>query len=196
MPPKMPLFHSTFVLHFYKPIMEKGLNMTAIWTPPRTWNVGELVTAGLLNTHLRDNLEFLKAQIDLPLNFASAASAALYTTTSTTFADVDATNLKLTFTTSGGSVLLGLSTLGKHSVAAGEIRLDWHVDGARIGDATYGIALLQAPTVNNYIPISHIHVLALSAGAHTLKLQFATTGATASIGGVSGGTSLWALELV
>lgn len=26
------------------------------WTTPRTWTVGELVTAALLNTHLRDNL--------------------------------------------------------------------------------------------------------------------------------------------
>ncbi len=26
------------------------------WTTPRTWSVGELVTAALLNTHLRDNL--------------------------------------------------------------------------------------------------------------------------------------------
>jgi microcystin-dependent protein len=26
------------------------------WTPPRTWVTGELVTASMLNTHLRDNL--------------------------------------------------------------------------------------------------------------------------------------------
>lgn len=170
--------------------------MTAIWTAPRTWNVGELVTAGLLNTHLRDNLEFLKAQIDLPLNFAAAASATLYTSSSATFADVDATNLSLSLTTSGGAVLLGMSTQGKHSVAAGELRLDWHIDGARIGDATYGTCLLQAPAADRQIPISHIHIRAMSAGAHTLKLQLATSGATASLGGVSGGTFIWALELV
>ena len=29
------------------------------WTSPRTWTSGELVTAALLNTHLRDNLDFL-----------------------------------------------------------------------------------------------------------------------------------------
>jgi hypothetical protein len=33
--------------------------MTAAWTAPKTWSVGELVTAALLNTHLRDNLEWL-----------------------------------------------------------------------------------------------------------------------------------------
>lgn len=31
------------------------------WTTPRTWVAGELVTAALFNTHLRDNLNFLYA---------------------------------------------------------------------------------------------------------------------------------------
>lgn len=30
------------------------------WTTPRTWVSGELVTAALLNTHVRDNLSYLK----------------------------------------------------------------------------------------------------------------------------------------
>ncbi len=30
------------------------------WTSPRTWVTGELVTASLLNTHVRDNLSYLK----------------------------------------------------------------------------------------------------------------------------------------
>lgn len=29
------------------------------WTPPRTWSPGEKVTAALMNTHLRDNLNAL-----------------------------------------------------------------------------------------------------------------------------------------
>jgi hypothetical protein len=28
-----------------------------VWTDPRTWTTGELVTAAMLNTHLRDNLK-------------------------------------------------------------------------------------------------------------------------------------------
>jgi hypothetical protein len=31
------------------------------WTNPRTWVLGELITETLLNTHVRDNLLFLKA---------------------------------------------------------------------------------------------------------------------------------------
>lgn len=30
------------------------------WTTPRTWSPGELVTAGMMNLHVRDNLTFLK----------------------------------------------------------------------------------------------------------------------------------------
>lgn len=30
------------------------------WSTPRTWTAGELATASLLNTHLRDQLDFLK----------------------------------------------------------------------------------------------------------------------------------------
>ena len=29
------------------------------WTTPRTWSAGELVTATMMNTHVRDNLEYL-----------------------------------------------------------------------------------------------------------------------------------------
>lgn len=32
----------------------------ANWTSPRTWGIGELVTADMLNTHVRDNMNYLK----------------------------------------------------------------------------------------------------------------------------------------
>jgi hypothetical protein len=170
--------------------------MTAIWTPPRTWTVGELVTAGLLNTHLRDNFEFLKGQIDLPLNFATASSASAYSSGGTAYSDVDPVALKLTLTTSGGAILLGLSSHIKHNTLLGETRLDWNVDGVRLGEATYGTCFMQASAADAYTPISHVLVHALAAGIHTIKLQFASSGGTATIGGIAGGTTLWALELV
>jgi len=34
------------------------------WTTPRTWVSGELVTAALFNTHLKDNLNILKTAIN------------------------------------------------------------------------------------------------------------------------------------
>lgn len=37
--------------------------MPQTWTTPRTWSVGELVTAGLLNQQLRDNLNTLRVPL-------------------------------------------------------------------------------------------------------------------------------------
>ena len=34
------------------------------WTTPKTWTIGELVTADDLNTHLRDNLSHLKVAVN------------------------------------------------------------------------------------------------------------------------------------
>jgi len=34
------------------------------YTTPRTWTAGETVTAALMNTHLRDNIAYLKAEIE------------------------------------------------------------------------------------------------------------------------------------
>ena len=33
----------------------------AEWTPPKTWEPGEALTAPELNTHLRDNMIFLRS---------------------------------------------------------------------------------------------------------------------------------------
>jgi hypothetical protein len=32
------------------------------WTAPKTWSVSEVVTASMMNTHVRDNLKYLKGQ--------------------------------------------------------------------------------------------------------------------------------------
>ena len=37
------------------------------WTSPRTWTTGELVTAALMNTHVRDNLSYLYTLAATPL---------------------------------------------------------------------------------------------------------------------------------
>src|SRR5262245_1195540 len=34
------------------------------WTTPRTWVPGELVTASMMNLHVRDNENYLKAEVD------------------------------------------------------------------------------------------------------------------------------------
>lgn len=56
------------------------------WTSPRTWNVGELVTKLIMDTHIRDNLNYLKEQLDLRLNIVGrqGGSATNWNTQGTT----------------------------------------------------------------------------------------------------------------
>lgn len=41
------------------------------WTTPRTWNVGELVTKAIMDTHVRDNLSYLKGIADIALDLVA-----------------------------------------------------------------------------------------------------------------------------
>lgn len=144
--------------------------MTPIWTPPRTWATGELVTAALLNAHLRDNLEFLKTP---PTGAYTLNETADYTTTSTAFVDVDAARLALTLVTAGGDVLVGFTgTFGRSGVTL-LIYLDVEVDGARLaGDD--GLLFEQFGTGGANDKVLHFVALkrGLPAGSHTFKLQW------------------------
>jgi hypothetical protein len=48
------------------------------WTAPRTWTTGEVVTAAIMNTHVRDNLAFLKeiAYVEFTANVTVNATTA------------------------------------------------------------------------------------------------------------------------
>jgi hypothetical protein len=47
------------------------------WTTPRTWTTNELVTAALMNTHIKDNSDYLKAR--MPITHTANASSATTT---------------------------------------------------------------------------------------------------------------------
>lgn len=52
------------------------------WSAPRTWSVGEVVTAAIMNTHVRDNLNYLKGaagavQIDNEITSLLAAGGSV-----------------------------------------------------------------------------------------------------------------------
>ena len=74
------------------------------YTAPRTWVDSELLDASIMNTHVRDNLIALKAP---PSDNYEANEGADYTEAATSLNAIDATNWRLTVTTTGGDVLLG-----------------------------------------------------------------------------------------
>jgi hypothetical protein len=92
--------------------------MPAIWTAPKTWNVNDLVIALDLNKHIRDNEEYLKSRVDASFPVSAFSSISGYTHNNGTFQDVDAAVLNVNnMTTHGAPVLLGFSTLFKHSAS-------------------------------------------------------------------------------
>jgi len=166
------------------------------WTEPRTWAVGEIVTSNLLNEQLRDNLTVLKSTNSTQYTLDESVD---YTTNSTSFVDVDATKLSLSLTTTGGDVLVGFMGLVKNS-SNYWMWFDLDVDGnPYAGDD--GITGIYSQASENK-PVGFTVLLTdLSAGNHTIKLQWkAQNGTVTLFAGASTSNAdvhpqLWALEV-
>lgn len=74
------------------------------WTAPRTWVTGEIVTAALLNTHIRDN----QVDLDRRTSPIGAVVATSQTTTSTSYTDL---------ATAGPAVTVTIGATGKALVS-------------------------------------------------------------------------------
>jgi hypothetical protein len=81
------------------------------WTTPRTWVAGELVTEGNLNTHLRDQLLFLKTSVGDDGRIPALVS--LY------FASLDGSNVAGVAKTNAANAF----TAGKNDLGAGSARI-------------------------------------------------------------------------
>lgn len=142
------------------------------WTTPRTWSTGELVTASLLNTHLRDNLDALK---NPPSASYLADESANYTTTSTSFVDVDATDFSFTLDTGGGDVLV---TFNGVVGGSGTVFFDVEVDGVRFaGDDGITRTINGSTHALSFV----ILVEGLAAGSHTFRLQWKVSASTGTL---------------
>jgi hypothetical protein len=165
--------------------------MPAIWTLPKTWAVGEIVTAEALNTHLRDNLDYLKLRDETALPAAAAGDAAALSTTSPTFTDMSAA-LRLTLVTSGAPVLLGLCGTLTHSTAGAEACFTLTLNGVNIGDSTYGVQMCSGPGPGLYAAFGWHTVRVLAAGTYQIAARWRTS--TGTLGTLLA-TSLYAVEL-
>lgn len=153
------------------------------WSSPRTWSAGELVTASLFNTHLRDQLNALKAP---PTDYYNVDEASNYTTTSTSFTDVDATDLALSITTTGGDILVMFSGSYNVNNTIGRLFLEIDLDGSAQATNDGALAYYGNGITNidgAILPISFQRWLfGVSAGAHVIKLQWkVSSGHTATL---------------
>lgn len=99
------------------------------------------------------------------------ATRALYTTASATFADVDATNMKVTFTApASGNVLVRLCAYGDLALA------NWYYWSLRESTSNLGTPVLVFRGSEGGYRSAAIYLTGLSAGSHTLKWSHATDG--------------------
>ena len=144
------------------------------WTTPRTWTTGELVTAAIMNKHIRDNLNAL---------FSPATDVATITTdiTTTNTSFEDATGLSVTLTTAGDTVLaIFTGTIGG-DVSTTQVFLDFHDGSVRLG-GTEGLIQWNRGTNANEVNGSFSYVITgLTPGSNTIKVQWRINSGTGTI---------------
>lgn len=157
------------------------------WTSPRTWVDGETVTAALMNTHVRDNLNALKSRIDtaLPYNITTSSSGFSSFTTST-FLQVLSLSLTYSHATSHNLLIYFMGAY-RHSSATGELRFTFELSGdvtaTKLGDATYGIHYAEGKTVSQWQGFTALTIVTqTSASSRVIKPFAATNGSTLDVG--------------
>jgi hypothetical protein len=141
------------------------------WTNPKTWVASSPAGAAELNTHLRDNLNALKSPP------TDAKNVGAHSTSSTSYVDVDSTNLSVTIETTGGDILVTFSGSGSMAAAGNFGYLTISLDG--VDQWTGGITVA---TVAGYQGMSFaVWLIGVAAGSHTIKLRYKVSGSTLTI---------------
>lgn len=145
------------------------------WTAPRTWTTGELVTAALMNTHVRDNLSHLGGSTGASLDQDRNGF------TNTSFADLDALTTQpfsspvaVTVTT-GTTALIVISA---HIIAqntSGTCRLGYRVSGASTVAAADSHAAISSDAGSNLSATFAVVKTGLTAGSNVFELQARTS---------------------
>lgn len=141
--------------------------------------IKELVTASIMNAHVRDQLNALKTPAG---GYSVVNEASDYTTNSTSFGDIDSTDMACTFTTGGGDVLI-FFTASIIATASLTVSFDVHesVAGTQFfgNDGLVGYATTST-TIS--IPVAFMaRITGLTAASHTFKIQWKVSASTATL---------------
>lgn len=146
------------------------------WTAPPTFTDTQSMTVAIMNTYLRDNLNFLKTR-----PWTSAAISG--TTTSATFA---AATASASLTTYGGAVLIAFQGYHSNTGVSVSSAIDFYIDGVQQGDATNGMLLFNThTTANGNMTIRPFFITSSppSAGSHTYEVYRKTASGTLTLTG-------------
>lgn len=143
------------------------------WTTPRTWVTGELVTASIMNTHVRDNLGALQPQ--------SAQVSTSETSTSTSYTNLATSGPAVTLTT-GTQALLSISATGSNNTSNASIYMSYAVSGASTVSASDSTALIISSYTGGIgFSGSAVYLLSgLTAGSNTFTAKYKVSSNTGS----------------
>jgi hypothetical protein len=151
------------------------------WTAPRTWTTGELVTAAFMNTHVRDNLNYLKST-------GADSDLGSRTFTNTGFLDLDA------LTGGAGSITAVAATVDTDTLAIVHIGasisnaaasftvVSYRVSGATTTAAADDWAFNSS--AGNFVSGSKTSTQVLTAGSNTFEAQARVSAGTGTIADV------------
>lgn len=166
------------------------------WTTPKTWSVGELVTANLLNEQLKDNLTYLK--VALPQVVTPDTASQLFTT-STSFVDVDSVFTHILDNVQSGTVMAYFhGTFTSESGALSNVSLNVSVDGVDVAteNGILGAFANAAGTSTGPTAMTFTHVITgLSAGSHTFRLRWRTNNGRINLLSHNYRNQFWVREL-
>ena len=164
------------------------------WTTPKTWQTGEAVTASDMNAQVRDNVDHLHTRMENYDEY-TLDEASNYTTSSTSFVDVDGTKLALTITTTKDNAVVLVQFYGTViNPSYLYTYFDITVDGVRDpGDD--GLTFGQSIS-GGYAQVSFTRLIVIpTAGEHTFKLQWKVSSNTTTLHCKTLHPQFWAKEL-
>jgi hypothetical protein len=144
------------------------------WNAPITWVPLQVVGASDMNAQLRDNLNYL---FSARPKFRVTRTAGNYSTSVTSWGDIDSTNLTITLTISSGAAWI-LMTSAVNTGSGQSIYFDYTIDGTRQGQTnglTGAIASQQITLSLPYIATG------LSAGGHMFRPQWKAGAGTSTL---------------
>ena len=157
------------------------------WTPPRSWQPKEALTAQRFNQEIHDKIDALNHRpgdsITIPILGGDEA------TTSTTFVAIDDALFKRTVTTQGGDLIL-LATLPRVATSDDlvEVYFDIYVDGSYYLSSGSGTPrdtglTANAMSLSTLSAMVQIHTLIpiSSVGIHTVSLHWRVASDTGTI---------------
>lgn len=141
------------------------------WTAPRTWTTGEVVTATIMNQHVRDNLLDLDARTTVVGDTVLTSQA----TSSTTYTDLATPGPEVTVVIGSSGLALVAWMCGQANNTSGSASLmSFAVSGATTLAAADDRALTFTSPSNNAL-VRHgmtVRLQSLNAGSNTFTAKY------------------------